>query len=72
LFIDLTKINGEINLKTRVNKAKGHNNSGEVEAKYTAQSAMIKATPRSKMTPANNISLDLCSVALSRTSKKRG
>ena len=32
LVIALTNINGEINLKRRVNRAKGHNNSGEVEA----------------------------------------
>ena len=28
----LTNINGEINLKKRVNTANGHNNSGDVEA----------------------------------------
>ena len=32
LIITLTNINGEINLKRRVNRANGHNNSGEVEA----------------------------------------
>jgi len=32
LIIALTNINGEINLKRRVNRANGHNNSGEVEA----------------------------------------
>ena len=31
-IIALTRISGDINLKISVNKAKGHNNSGEIDA----------------------------------------
>ena len=47
-----------------MNAANGHNSSGEVDAKYTAQSAIIKAEPKRTMNPASKRSLDFLSVAL--------
>ena len=42
-----------------VNAANGQSNSGEVEAKCTAQSAIINAKPKSTMKPTKSKSLDL-------------
>ncbi len=63
-IINLTRINGEIYLNNNVNAANGHNSSGEVDAKCTAQSAIIKAEPKRTMNPASKRSLDFLSVAL--------
>ena len=63
-IINLTRINGEIYLNNNVKAAKGHNSSGEVDAKCTAQSAIIKAKLKRMINPASKISLDLLSVAL--------
>ena len=71
-IITLTRIKGEIYLNKSVNAANGHNNSGEVDAKCTAQSAMISAKPKRTMKPTKSKSLDLCSVALCITKRKRG
>ena len=55
-----------------VNAANGQSNSGEVEAKCTAQSAIINAKPRRTINPTNSKSLDLWSVALWITKRKSG
>ena len=39
--------------------ANGHSSSGDVEAKYTAQSAIIRAKPKRTMKPTKSKSLDL-------------
>ena len=58
-IVTRTRIRGEIYLNKSVNAANGHNNSGEVLAKYTAQSARINAKPKSTMKPTKSKSLDL-------------
>ena len=58
-IINRTRISGEMYLNKSVNTANGHNNSGEVLAKYTAQSAIINANPKSTMKPTKSKSLDL-------------
>ena len=58
-IINRTRISGEMYLNKSVNAANGPNNSGEVLAKYTAQSARIKAKPKSTMKPTKSKSLDL-------------
>ena len=58
-IMNRTRIRGEIYLNKSVNPANGHNNSGEVLAKYTAQSAIINAKPKRTMKPTKSKSLDL-------------
>ena len=58
-IINRTRISGEIYQNKSVNAANGDNNSGEVLAKYTAQSARINAKPESTMKPTKSKSLDL-------------
>ena len=55
-----------------VNAANGQSNSGDVEAKCTAQSAIISAKPRRTINPTKSKSLDLWSVALWITKIKSG